>query len=292
MSRDLWSVCTGEYFPRRLRLRSPKTRLQYSYAIQSFGVCLGKSPTLDDLDDDKVTVWLGSLLDSDLSVYTVREKLGRVLTLWRWCAARRMVQAWPTVQRPEPPEIVPVAMTVAELRSLFDASLREGGWIGPIKAWEWWPAYLQFIWNSAERMSAAMAMRYEWVNLDRGIVVIPGDVRKGRRKAGVYHLWPRTVQLMRKIAEPRREMFFPWPFSTATYWHRFGRICRRAGLPDDRKHKTHGIRCTHATHRYLAGQDATASLMHDSPETTRKHYFDKSFRDPDPPLFDPWPEAG
>src|SRR5690348_12920541 len=103
MSRDLWSVCTVDFFPRRLRLRSASTRLQYKYAIDSFGANLGRCPTLADLDDDRLTVWLSALLDSDLSVYTVREKLGRILTLWRWCASRRMVDAWPTLQRPDPP---------------------------------------------------------------------------------------------------------------------------------------------------------------------------------------------
>ena len=288
MSRDLWTVCTSEFFPRRLRLRSAKTRVQYKYAIDAFGGCLGRIPTLDDLDDDTVTVWLGSLLDSDLSTYTVREKLGRILTLWRWLAARRVVDAWPTIQRPEPPEIVPVAMTEGELSALFDASMREDGMIGPVKAWHWWPAYLQFLWNSAERRTAAMSIRYEWVNLERGFIAIPANVRKGKRKSAIYHLWPKTIELLQRIAEPRRELFFPWPLSEATYWYRFGRICRRAGIPDDRRHKTHGIRCTHATHRYLAGQDATKALMHDDPGTTQRHYIDKSFATPDPPLFDPW----
>lgn len=285
---DLFAVCREQFFPRRVGLRSPKTRNQYEFAIRAFAEYLGRPPTLEDLEDDIITVWMSILLNGKLSPWTVREKVGRVLTLWRWCFNRGMVRWSPTVERPPAPDVMPVALRDDQIRALFDATKREDGWIGGVRADRWWAAYLQFVWNSGERLTAVLAVRYDWVDLNRNVVLIPPRVRKGGRKWGCYDLWPRTVQLMKTIDEPRREMFFPWPFSEGTYFYRYGRLLRRAGLPDDRKHKTHCLRATHATHRYLAGHDARRALGHESDETTRRHYFDRSFETPQPPLFDPW----
>jgi len=198
------------------------------------------------------------------------------------------VEQWPTVQRPAPPDVLPIAFTEQQLAALFDASQREDGYIGGIRAHLWWAAWLSFIWCSGERLSASLAIRYEWVDLERGIVTIPAAVRKGGRRPALYHLWPWVVQRMQAIAQPQREMWFPWPFTLDCYWYRFGRILRRAGIPDDRWRKTHALRKTHATFRYIAGQDATAALMHSDPATTIKHYLDRSMLPAPEPLFNPW----
>ena len=288
-TQPLLSVCTDYFFPRRLELRSEKTRKLYRLAIANFGRHLGHAATLADLDDDLVTVWVGAQLDEPGSIYTVRERLGRILSLWRFLAARGKVSVWPTVRRPPAPDPVPVALTRDELRALFDAAMYEPGRIAGIRAGWWWQTYLAFVWSTAERRSAALSLRWEHCDLATGIAVIPPEARKGRRKAGVYRLWPEVVALIERMKMPPRELVFPWPVSEGRYFHNYGRILERAGLPNDRKHKTHCLRCSHATWTEVLGGNASRALMHSDPATTARHYIDSRLLPPEPVrLFVPW----
>jgi integrase len=295
MNEHLWKICTDLYFPRNLKLRSDKTRIQYRYAIDAFSEHLGRPATAADLDDDTITVWVGKLLArcddpaDGLSVYTVREKLGRILSLWRWLAARRVVDRWPTITRPEAPEPMPIALTEDELRRLFEAAQWEPGKIGGVQARFWWPAFFGFVFSTSERVGAALALRWEWIDTAKRVIVIPPSVRKGRRKAGVYPLWPELMPLLDRIKEPKRDLVFPWDKSQGCYYGRYGRILRRAELPDDRKHKTHSLRVSHATWLKVMGGDPTRRLGHGESSTTNRHYIDVRHLPPEENrLFIPW----
>lgn len=285
----LWSQCETVYFPRKLTMRSQKTRNAYKYAIDDFGEFLGHIPTIEDLDDDALTLWASALLDGPLSVHTSREKLGRIISLWNWLARRGVVKTFPTIQRPPAPETLPKAWDKDELRRLFDAAQWEDGWISGVPARKWWPALFSFAWSTAERRGACLAMEWKHVDLERGVASIPASVRKGKRKPAVYHLWPEVVEMLRAIRAPERERVFPWEFSEGCYFYRFGRILKRAGLPNDRKSKTHCLRVSHATWRAIAGGDASKALMHSDPETTRKSYLDsRLIPTVEERLFTPW----
>ena len=159
MSDTLWSICTDFFFPRRIELRSDKTRRAYRLAINHFGRHLGHVPTLADLDDDLVAVWVGQQLDAPGSVYSVRERMGRLLSLWRFLAARGKITLWPTIKRPAAPDPVPVALTQEQLHRLFEAAMYEPGKIDGVRAGWWWQAYLGFVWSTAERRTAALSLR-------------------------------------------------------------------------------------------------------------------------------------
>lgn len=288
-STSLWSVCTDFYFARRLELRSQKTKDSYRFALDNFGRHLGRVPTLADLDDDLVTVWVGAQLDQPGSVYSVRERLGRILALWRFLAARRIVDRWPTVKRPPAPDPMPIALTRDELRALFESAMYEPGKIGGVRAGWWWQGYLSFVWSTAERRSAALALKWEHCDLSAAVAVIPPEFRKGKRKAGIYRLWPEVVTLIERMKMPPREMVFPWPYSEGRYYHNFGRIAERANLPNDAAHKTHALRVSHASWLAMLGGNASIALGHSDPATTTRHYIDPKIYMPDQPkLFIPW----
>jgi integrase len=292
---SLWTICTEFYFPRRLELRSEKTRTAYRFAIEHFGRHLGRAPTTADLDDDLVAVWVGKQLDAEGSVYSVRERMGRVLALWRFLAARRIVDRWPTLKRPAAPEPLPIALTQEQLRSLFESAMYEPGRIDGIRAGWWWQAFLAFVWSTAERRSAALSLQWKHCDLGSGMAVIPAQHRKGKIKQGIYRLWPEVVFLLDRMKMPPRELVFPWSYSEGRYFHNFGRILERAELPNDARHKTHCLRCSHATWLAALGGNASASLMHSDPATTQRHYIDQTIAKPvQPRLFIPWrdPEAG
>jgi integrase len=269
----LWHFCQHVYFPRNLRMRSKRTRECYMLALRKFGEYLGRQPALTDLDDDTVTAWTKHMLDVEQrSAYTIRERMGRVLSVWNWAAKRRKttgVEEPPTVRRPEAPEPVPTALTAEQLRKLFTAARRLRGTICGIPAADWWSAWLAFIYNTAERYGAASQLKWEWVDLTTRVASIPAKVRKGGRKNAVYHLWPETVALLRKIVDPQRELVFPFDKDQGTYYNRYKRLLADAGLPTGRKYKTHSLRVSHATMRMVLGGDATAALMHSDPATTR-----------------------
>ena len=89
---------------------------------------------------------------------------------------------------------------------------------------------------------------------------LPANVRKGKRKHAVYHLEPEVVDLLKKIEKPKRDLVFPWRGCSETYYLAYGRILERAGLPNDKKHKPHCLRATHATMKEILGGDACRSL--------------------------------
>lgn len=289
----LWQICETTYFPRKLTLRSPNTRRQYRYACDDLSQHLRRPATLADLEDDLLTMWTAAMLDRQppLSVYTVRERLGRILTLWTWLAKKGHVRWFPTIQRPEAPDPLPIAPREDELRRLFTSARKERGFIEGVPADLWWVSHLAFVWCTSERKTAALSVRVEWLDLERSMCVIPAAYRKGKRKHGIYPLWPSVVPLLRQVvtAHQPRELVWPWPYDPTTYYNHFRRIAVDAGWPDDRKHKLHSLRVGHATHLKIAGGDATAKLMHADVATTMRHYIDKSQLPQEPNmLFSPW----
>jgi integrase len=284
--KKLRDVCESLYFPRRITIRSENTRRQYFYAIDQFGEFLGRPATIADLDDDQLTIWLSSLMDRGLSIYTCREKVRRITALWNWCARRGLVPKFPTLVLPAAEDPTPRAWTREELSRLFDAASHENQPIAGIPGWDYWPARMGWYWFTGERYGATRDLCWEWIDLDRAVATVPAKVRKGRRKTAVYQLPPVLVEMLRKIVEPRRELVFPWAKCEAMYWKDFGRILKRAGLPDHRR-KSHALRVSHATWLELSGEDASRSLLHGDSSTTQRHYIDKTFAPPQRPLFDP-----
>lgn len=290
----LLAVLTDRYFPLRTKIRSEDTRRQYRFAINDYAEALGRPPTLGDLTDDGMARLMVHLTDRGLAEITINERVGRITALWRWLAKRGVVSHWPTIEPIPVPERIPRAWTQDELRSLFASVQKELGHIGGVLARDWWLAFLAFTWCTSERRGATLAMTWKMVNLTAGVATLPPAIRKGRKKAGVYDLWPEVVELLREIRQPPRELVFPFPFDNTTYYNHFSRILRRAGLPVGRAYKTHAIRVSHATWRELLHGDSTDALGHDNPATTRKSYIDpRVLRKNRKPLFIPWlPEAG
>jgi site-specific recombinase XerD len=145
----LWEICQREFFPRNLRLRSSITRARYFQAIGRLGEFLGRTATLDDLDDDVFARWLIWLVDEKhVAERTANGIVGRLRTLWTFLARRGRLKTWPTLQKLPEPEITPVAWSREELKSLFDAAQRMPGNMGPYLSRAWWPALLAWFWNT------------------------------------------------------------------------------------------------------------------------------------------------
>ena len=189
-----------------------------------------------------------------------------------------------------------MAWMVEDLRSLLNACQQTPGEIEGIPAGDWLTAIHWFWWSTGERRSAAMSIELSWVNLDRAEVMVPGSVRKGRRKAMLYRLLPQAVAAIRKIWSTERKLLFPWKRCEGSFYYHYTRLLRRAGLPTDRKSKPQRMRRSFASHLEAAGGNATEALGHSSRAVTRKAYLDPRIAGGEnhakrlPPL-DPPPEA-
>jgi integrase len=296
-SDTLWSLCQKVYFPRRANT-GEETQRQYRYSIASFGRFLGRDPVFADLDDNLLVGWQEQLRATKkgngdpLSAWTINEKVGRVRTLWTFLAQRRLVERFPTVLRLKTPELIPTALTHEQLGKLFQAADEMPGRIGGVRARHWWPAFLLFVWSTGERKGASLALRWEWVDFDRNLIVIPAHARKGGKKNGIYPLWPELAQLLDRIKEPKRELVFPDERCGTMYYKDWNKLLELAGIPADSKHKTQGLRVSHASWIKLMGGDPTEALMHGDVATTIRHYLDpRMSRAKKRLLFDPRQEA-
>lgn len=287
--QTLWQICHDSYFPLRPTIRSDQTREQYRFALRNFATLLGHDPTLGDLTDDNLAALQTKLLNDGLAEITANERVGRIKTLWTWLAKRGQVSHFPTLARIPQPDRVPRAWTAEELGRLFRSFEKEQGELGGIPAKLWWQSSHAWLWNTGERKGATFSFSFEMLDWRSGVAVLPPNIRKGRRKTAVYHLWPDVLDLLKEIRLPRRELVWPWPYHSTSYYNAYNRILKRAGLPCGRYHKTQAMRVSHATWLHAMGKDATAALGHSSPETTRASYLDLRIISPmEKPLFRPW----
>jgi|SRR6185503_2987105 len=290
MPDDLLALCETLYFPLNIRIQEP-TRYQYRIALNDYGRFLDRPATSDDLNDDTVTRWMSKRLQDGLAAITVKERAGRVQTLWTWLAKRRVVPDFPTFIKPRVPETMPMAFSEPELRRFFHSAGKERGTIAGVPADLWCLSFFAFIFNTSERKTAALSVEIPWMNLEAAVCMIPPSVRKGGVKAGCYPLWPATIPLIRACiaSNPRRVHVWPWDRCEESYYTLINRILRDAGLPVDRKHKTHALRVTHNTHHKLLTGQHSPLLGHSSAETSERYYEDRRFTQKDSPqLFIPW----
>ncbi len=284
----------GRYLPQNLKGRSQETARQYKFAVNDFAEALGREPELSDLTDESLAVMASHLLSPPRSVaaITCNDRVGRIKTFWNWAARRRVVDKFPTISRLPVPERIPKAWREDELVKLFNACRSARGDIGGVPAWRWWFCLHGWLWCTAERIGATLALRPEHLRLAEAVAVVPAEIRKGGRKPAVYPLWADLVAMLREVLPPKlphRERVFPFPYDHTTFYNRYTRLLERAGLPTDRRSKPHAMRVSHATWTHIAGGDATRALGHGSPETTRKSYLDSTLIRPDErQLFRPW----
>ena len=259
------------YIPLRLRGRSKNSVRLLEHAIRQYGRYLRRDATLADLDDLTVSQYL-SHRGAKLSPYSVERERSGLLALWRLAADRRLVDTRPCVQAELLPERTPRAFTVPELEALYAAAESTPGYIGPVKASAWWPAVIMTLYESGERIEAALHIPRECYSAP--FLRVPAGIRKGRRVERVFELTAATCQLVDVAATHGEAPLFFWPMDPSGIYNHFKKITARAGLGSGRDVMFHCIRRTTASHLHAAGGDATAYLGHSSDKITRKSYLD------------------
>lgn len=259
------------YLPLKLRGKSPNTKRLYDITIRTFDKFLCRPATLDDFDDDTVSRLLAWIVDRKRSPATANKIRSQVIALWGLAARKRMVEKFPDVALEIEPKRIPRAWTVDELKRLFVACLEEPGFIAGVPANLWWFGLHLTGWDTGERIYPLRSLRWEWISLDTGQVIIPAEFRKGRRSDGRYLLHNETIDVLRRILVPIRAEVFPWPWSYTLIYRRYATIQHRAGLPVGRKFRFHCLRKSVASHGKLAGLDPKELMGHLDGRTTAKY---------------------
>ena len=282
----LWNVCERLYFPQSLTIHSEITRKNYRYACEFLATFLGREATIADLTKPVLIGYLKWLVNvRQLAPKTANERCGRIRAMWAWLDEEGLIdrRAPRNIRLPEPDKI-PVAWSREELAALYAATNEMPGQVAGVDAGAWWQGLLLWLWNTGARYGETMAVEWTMINLQTRTVHVPARYRKGRRKPAIYRLWEDTQAALIAIrtAEPR---VFAWDRSEASYYLHWNDLLRLANLPTGRNRKTQSMRVSHASWLAVRGGDATRSLLHSDPATTRAHYLDSRLTTTEPDLF-------
>jgi len=258
-----------DYFsPLFLRSRSDNTRRLYCTSIRTFSRWLQRPAVLQDLNDTTVNRFLDYFRHLPRSPFSVNKERANLLAMWRFACRKKLLDEWPDVLPEVEPERVPQAWTASEIARLLGACEREPGTIGEVPAAAWWRALHLVCWDTGERIGAVRDLEWPHADLEAGFMLVPAELRKGKRRDRLYKLASDTIAALQAIRQPVREKIFPWPYSPTYLWRRYARLLDRAHLPRDRHCKFHRIRRSVATHYEAAGGNATELLGHSSRSVT------------------------
>jgi integrase len=230
---------------------------------------------LSDLTDDTITAYFAYLRKEELAAATIAKEYAQLTAIWRFACQRHKVGLYPTVAKPNVPRNEPQSWLREDLERLFKAIYSLDGWIGEVREPAWWLALHFVIWNTGERITALLSVKWSDIDLDGGWITIRAEYRKGKSRGKVHRLAPYTIEALRAIQLPERELVFEWHKSPKYLWQAYGEILKKAGLPNDRYSKFHRLRRTVATQYELLGGNATNLLGHSDRKTTVEHYLDR-----------------
>jgi integrase len=272
----LLSIYRERYEPSRLLGCARHTKYQYLLNLRRWGRFLGRPPMLSDLVDYRVAAFLSNVYDLGGSAGTVNTIRKQVVSLWRYCAEKRLVEEFPDVRRMAEPSRNPEAWTTPELKRLIATCEAQIGQLCGVPAGLWWPAIHRIWLDTGERKTAALMMEWPQISFERGGVLVPAEHRKGSKDDRWYSLKPATFEALDKIRQPERLLVFPWPLHPSSLYNHYKRILIQAGLPTGRFCGPQRMRRSHATHLEvkLPGA-ATESLGHSRRSITVKSYLDR-----------------
>lgn len=261
----------ADYLAGNPAIRSPHTERLLHTSVSHFGRFLARPPFVNDLSDKRLTAYIRHRQQLGMAAATVEREAAKLLTLARYGAARGLVDL-PLLRIEKAPPAVPIAFLRGEVRQLFRAASRYHATIGGVPGNLVLVALLSVIWDTAERIGALCEVHRSEIDLRGRWITITSRKNSGRTL--VRRLSRSTVRELRKLlAASTHDKPFGFVHRGSLY-HHLASVLRDAGLPDDRRHKFHCLRRSHASYLHAAGGDARESLDHADSRTTRDHYFD------------------
>lgn len=273
----------SDYEPLRLRGKSTNTRRLYRTTFNNFERYLKRPPVVTDLTDETVCRFLDWFrrLGKGRAAGSVNKERNNLLAVWRWACRRRDANGnflrveWPNVQADVEPKDDPIAWMEDELKVLLTTISRLAGFVGGVAASLWWLALHALLWDSGERISATLMLRWSDIDLKNGWARFRAITRKGKREGRTHRLGQDSIVVLRELKTVTRakadDLVLVWPFCWTYLWDHYKRILITAGLPTDRKSKFHRMRKSVASWAAAAGLDPTKLLGHSGPKITARY---------------------
>lgn len=269
------------------RIRSAETKRLLILAVRQYSAWLENHAKLGDLSHENLMAFRRWRECNGRAESTIERETCKLLTLWRFAADEGLVTP-PKLRVSKARVETPVCFLRGELHSLFRAARHYKHTIGGVPGDVFWCALLGTIWDTAERIGAVRQIARADFALPGGWW--PGQAwvtirrRKGHGKTLVRPLRASTARHLRQfLAATPSEYPFAIVDRTSLYAH-LNRVLKSAGLPQDRQHKFHCLRRSHASYLAVAGGDASASLGHADPKIVRERYFDPRVTEKQQPI--------
>jgi integrase len=264
----LTELLVDHYAP--LRGIEDRTVTIYGFTISKWAEFLnGRAPTVEgDLCDElAIAKFLAHRLRTR-SVGTAAKDRCQIHALAEFAFKTGLISKCPQMRPIRVPERVPQAWLTDELKRLLAACDGEEGQIAGVPARAWWRAAILTCYEVGERIGGILGI--EWKDVSANGILIRAEERKGKRRDIYRTISPDCYAAIDAIRGDRR-LVFDWDRCYTSIWGRLGKICERAGLPNDRYSKFHRVRKTTASYAAAAGLNAQAIMDHASPLTTRKY---------------------
>lgn len=263
----LTELLVDQYAP--LKGIEDRTITIYGFTISKWGEFLGREPTVEnDLCDElAIAKFLAHRLRTR-SVGTAAKDRCQLHALAEFAFRKGLMKTCPQMRPIRVPERVPQAWLTDEFRRLLAACDGEEGQIVGVPARLWWRAALLTCYELGERIGGILGI--EWGDITPQGIIVRAEERKGKRRDIYRTISPECYAAIEATRTDRR-LVFDWDRAYSTIWGKLGKICERAGLPNDRCSKFHRIRKTTASYAAAAGLNAQAVMDHASPLTTRKY---------------------
>lgn len=268
------------YRPHRLIDGSTSQITKHRATIRTFSEVLGRTAELNDLTDDNVSKLMQHIAANGRKPGTINHQRNHLLALANHAVRRGLLRQVFEVAPVRDYQHSPKAWTQEQLAKLMDTIRQLRGMVRGIPAALWWEALHRCLWDSGVRIGALMQIKWTDIDLDRGILRVRPETQKDREEQQ-HPLKPSTVEILKSISQPVRELVFDMPIMYASLFYQYKRILKAAGLPNDRASMFHRMRKSVASHYEREGGNATSLLGHSSRKVTMR-YIDPTISSPKP----------
>lgn len=227
---------------------------------------------------------LAAQLAKRYSPTTQKDILRRLRTLLQFAWSMRLIddppRLWPKIRSPRK---APEAWTPGQIIRLVKIATRQPGWIGQVRARDWWRAWLSVAWECGLRPSQMFRLQWRHVDWRYGLLLI--EARAGTKSYAdqwrpVSQECLEALQIIRPARPGSDDLIFQWPDwprSRRDFFSVFRYLCILARIPASRTHcqLTHRWRRSGITIAAIESLEAARRHAgHTRPETTLRHYVD------------------
>lgn len=292
---------------------TPKTLLELAEVYVQTHSLMGESANLYRRYAKLITILIGKSQFADLSeldlhrlaaglqqkyaLTTIANILRHLRTLLQFAWSMRLIEdlprKWPKIRAPR---TAPVAWTPRQIGRLYRVATRQPGWIGPVRARDWWRAWLNVAWECGLRPSQMFRLRWRHIDWKHSLILIEAAAHTKSYEDRWQPISDDCLAALRAIrpgkADPDGLVFaWPdWPKSRRDFFSVFRYLCYLARIPAPRSHCQLTYRWRRSGITLAAMESLEAARRHAGharPETTLQHYVDPRLLAQQPPAVPP-----